>query len=96
MPPQTIPATAARQHLPELIDQVAYGGARIPIAKHGKPMAALISYADLERLEALEDAHDIRLYEQALAAKDGPDLSFEEYLKDVGLSPDDLKEIPDA
>jgi prevent-host-death family protein len=96
MPPQTIPATAARQHLPELIDQVAYGGARIPIAKHGRPMAALVSYADLQRLEALEDAHDLALYQQAMAESTEPPLSFDEYLQELQLSPDDLKDVPDA
>jgi prevent-host-death family protein len=92
----TIPATEARQQLPDLIDQAAYGGARIAIAKHGKPMAVLISYSDLQRLEALEDAHDLALYQQAMAESTELPLSFDEYLKELQLSPDDLKGVPDA
>jgi prevent-host-death family protein len=53
--------------LPELIDQVAYSGARIPIAKHGKPMAALVSYADLQRLEDIEEMMDMLLLRRAVA-----------------------------
>ena len=62
----TIPATAARQNLPELIDQVAYSG-EVVIAKHGKPMAALVSYADLQRLEDIEEMMDMLLLRRAVA-----------------------------
>jgi prevent-host-death family protein len=93
---ETIPITGARSDLPALVDQAHYKGARFAIAKHGKPVAALVSYDDLERLEALEDAHDLALYQQALAASTEPPLSLDEYLKELGLSADDLKGTSDA
>jgi prevent-host-death family protein len=96
MLPQTIPATAARQHLPELIDQVAYSGARFQLAKHGKPIAALVSYADLQRLEALEDARDTALLREAIAASTEPGLSLMEVLQRRGLQESDLKDLSDA
>ncbi|MFJ2116806.1 type II toxin-antitoxin system Phd/YefM family antitoxin, partial [Streptomyces sp. NPDC087850] len=36
----------------ELINRVGYGGARVVVTRHGKPLVALVSAADLERLEA--------------------------------------------
>ncbi len=42
----------ARTQLADLVGRVSYGGARIVLTKHGKPAAALVSIADLERLRA--------------------------------------------
>ena len=44
----------ARKSFSELLARVAFGGGRIIVERRGKPMAALISIADLERLETLE------------------------------------------
>ncbi|MGW8376876.1 type II toxin-antitoxin system Phd/YefM family antitoxin [Streptomyces sp. ODS28] len=52
-----IPVTQARAELAELINRVVYGGERVTVTRHGKPLVALVSAADLERLEA-EDARD--------------------------------------
>ncbi|MGW7366519.1 type II toxin-antitoxin system Phd/YefM family antitoxin [Streptomyces sp. NPDC054841] len=49
-----IPVTQARAELAELINRVVYGGERVVVTRHGKPLAALVSAADLERLEGLE------------------------------------------
>lgn len=42
----------AKTHLSEYLNRVRYGGERIVIERHGKPVAALVSNEDLERLEA--------------------------------------------
>ncbi|WP_149182960.1 type II toxin-antitoxin system Phd/YefM family antitoxin [Streptomyces sp. TRM49041] len=34
------------------INRVVYGGERVVVTRHGKPLVALVSAADLERLEA--------------------------------------------
>lgn len=47
-----IPVTQARAELAELINRVVYGGERVVLTRHGKPLVALVSAADLERLEA--------------------------------------------
>jgi prevent-host-death family protein len=49
-----IPVTQARSDLAELVNRVAYSGERVVLTRHGKPLAALVSPADLERLEQLE------------------------------------------
>ncbi|MGW5737758.1 MULTISPECIES: type II toxin-antitoxin system Phd/YefM family antitoxin [Streptomyces] len=51
-----IPVTQARAELADLINRVVYGGERVVVTRHGKPLVALVSAADLERLEALGPA----------------------------------------
>ena len=51
-----IPVTQARAELAELINRVVYGGERVVVTRHGKPLVALVSAADLERLEGGAEA----------------------------------------
>lgn len=53
-----IPVTQARAELADLINRVVYGGERVVVTRHGKPLVALVSAADLERLEALGEPED--------------------------------------
>ncbi|MFD7488901.1 type II toxin-antitoxin system Phd/YefM family antitoxin [Streptomyces mirabilis] len=53
-----IPVTQARAELADLINRVVYGGERVVVTRHGKPLVALVSAADLERLEELPEAAD--------------------------------------
>ncbi|WP_405609690.1 type II toxin-antitoxin system Phd/YefM family antitoxin [Streptomyces sp. NBC_00076] len=50
-----IPVTQARAELADLINKVVYGGERVVVTRHGKPLVALVSAADLERLEKLQE-----------------------------------------
>jgi len=52
----SISVAEARQRLSELMARVAFGHQRIVIERRGKPLAALVSVADLERLEDLDAA----------------------------------------
>ncbi|MFE1474980.1 type II toxin-antitoxin system Phd/YefM family antitoxin [Streptomyces cyaneofuscatus] len=49
-----IPVTQARAELADLINRVVYGGERVVVTRHGKPLVALVSAADLERFEGLD------------------------------------------
>lgn len=49
-----IPVTQARAELADLINRVVYGGERVVVTRHGKPLVALVSAADLRRLEEAE------------------------------------------
>ncbi|GAA0473974.1 type II toxin-antitoxin system Phd/YefM family antitoxin [Streptomyces stramineus] len=51
-----IPVTQARAELADLINRVVYGGERVVVTRHGKPLVALVSAADLERLQEPEAA----------------------------------------
>ncbi len=44
----------AKTHLSEYLNRVAYAGERVVVERHGKPLAALVSVEDLDRLEALD------------------------------------------
>ena len=49
-----ISAAQAKAQLASLISEVAYGGEHYVIERRGKPVAALVSVKDLERLEQSE------------------------------------------
>ncbi|MET7698276.1 MULTISPECIES: type II toxin-antitoxin system Phd/YefM family antitoxin [unclassified Streptomyces] len=53
-----IPVTQARAELADLINRVVYGDERVVVTRHGKPLVALVSAADLERLEELDAAEE--------------------------------------
>ncbi|MFI6558786.1 type II toxin-antitoxin system Phd/YefM family antitoxin [Streptomyces sp. NPDC050534] len=59
-----IPVTQARAELADLINRVVYGNERVVVTRHGKPLVALVSAADLERLDALDRPAD----EQVISA----------------------------
>jgi prevent-host-death family protein len=46
-----VSAAQAKAHLSDLMAKVAYGGEQYIIERRGKPLAALVSVDDLERLE---------------------------------------------
>lgn len=53
-----IPVTQARAELADLINRVVYGGERVVVTRHGKPLVALVSADDLRRLEELREAQE--------------------------------------
>jgi prevent-host-death family protein len=57
----------ARRQLAELVNRAAYRRERIALGRRGKKVAAIVSADDLELLEALEDAVDLRAIAQAVA-----------------------------
>lgn len=63
-----IPVTQARAELAELINRVVYGGERVVVTRHGKPLVALVSAADLARLDAV--AGDAPAEEEAAGAEE--------------------------
>ncbi|MFF9392152.1 type II toxin-antitoxin system Phd/YefM family antitoxin [Streptomyces griseoluteus] len=65
-----IPVTQARAALADLINRVVYGSERVVVTRHGKPLVALVSAADLERLEAL-DAQAAEGDEQVISSVSG-------------------------
>jgi len=53
-----VDASAARDHMSELIGRVSYGHEHIAVDKHGKPRAVLIPLDDYEHYRKLEDYLD--------------------------------------
>ncbi|MFD7468623.1 type II toxin-antitoxin system Phd/YefM family antitoxin [Streptomyces tendae] len=65
-----IPVTQARAELADLINRVVYGGERVVVTRHGKPLVALVSAADLERLEEIQDSPDGRVVTSVATVND--------------------------
>jgi prevent-host-death family protein len=76
----------AKNHFSDLLRRAEYGGERVVVKRHGKPVAVIVSTGDLRRLEALEDAADVRDGEAALkeAAEKGT-MPLETVLRKHGL-----------
>ncbi len=62
-----IDVTLIRNELATTVNRVAFGGERLLVVRHDKPVLAMVPVADLELLEALEDATDIKAARKALA-----------------------------
>lgn len=67
-----IPVTQARAELADLINRVVYGGERVVVTRHGKPLVALVSAADLERLEAGGHSAEGSAITSVVSAAPGP------------------------
>ncbi|MFE1958853.1 type II toxin-antitoxin system Phd/YefM family antitoxin [Streptomyces sp. NPDC059479] len=67
-----IPVTQARAELADLINRVVYGGERVVVTRHGKPLVALVSAADLERLESGQEAAEERVISSVSAIRSVP------------------------
>jgi prevent-host-death family protein len=83
-PIESLPASAARARLAELLNLVSVRGDRIVLERHGKRVAALIPMDDLDLLERLEDRLDIELAKEALAESDER-ISSKELRRRLGL-----------
>jgi prevent-host-death family protein len=73
----------ARARFADTIDLVRSTGQRIVLSKSGKRAAAIISIEDLELLQRLEDAHDVKAARAAL--KDPGVTPWNEVKKRLGL-----------
>ena len=47
---QTLPLKSVREQLSDLISRVAYGNQKVIITKFGKPVAALVTFKDYEKI----------------------------------------------
>lgn len=54
--PEGVGIIRAREILGDLVNRAGFGGERIPILRNGKPLAAIVSLGDLERLRGLDAA----------------------------------------
>lgn len=79
----TIRTVDARANFSDMVNRAAYGGERVILERRGKAVAAVVSIADLELLEALEDRMDIEAARKALKEKGGQ--SWEKVKAELGL-----------
>ena len=62
----TVTVADAKNHFSDLLRRAEYGGERVIVERHGKPVAVIVSTDDLKRLEALEDVSDLHDAKAAL------------------------------
>ncbi|MCX7049426.1 MAG: type II toxin-antitoxin system prevent-host-death family antitoxin [Candidatus Sumerlaeota bacterium] len=67
-----------------LFDRVVRGHERIIVRRREKNIGAIISIDDLERLQAMEDAEDIKAIDESMA-EPGEDVPYEQVRKELGL-----------
>jgi len=79
-----VSTSKARVDFAEMINQVAYGGERIVLDRHGKPIAAIIPIDDLTFLEEIENRMDIDAAKRALAESDER-IPYERIRQELGL-----------
>jgi len=78
----TVSVTDARAALPALVAQARTEA--VFLEKHGKTEAVLVSPERYERmLEALEDAEDVRAFDEAMA-DEGDNIPWEQAKADLG------------
>jgi prevent-host-death family protein len=76
----------AREQFATIINQVAFGGERVRLTRHGKAVAAVVPIEDVEFLEDLEDEIDLQLVQEALADPENQvTIPLEEVMRTLGL-----------
>jgi prevent-host-death family protein len=76
----------AREDFATIINKVAFGGERVRLTRHGKPVAAVVPIADLDFLEELENAQDLADLDAALADPANRErIPWEDVKRELGL-----------
>jgi prevent-host-death family protein len=55
----SMPVTAARDDLADIVNRVAYGKERVCLTRHGKDVACLVSMEEAKLLALIEDRLDL-------------------------------------
>ena len=79
-----ISTAEARKNFADIVNKVAYGKEAIVLTRRGRDVAALVSMAELELLQSIEDRMDIEDARKALA-EPGKNIHADEVWKQLGL-----------
>ncbi|NLT05538.1 MAG: type II toxin-antitoxin system Phd/YefM family antitoxin [Solirubrobacterales bacterium] len=74
----------ARESLADVVNRIRFGGERVALTRHGRPVAALVPVADAELLERLEDEADLDAARAALAEGGAP-IPWDDLKSELGL-----------
>lgn len=75
----------ARERFADILNSVEFKGERVLVGRRGKTVAAVISAADLELLECLEDRLDLETIRQRLAEENGEAIPWDDVKSEAGL-----------
>lgn len=80
----TVTSRELRASLSDVLNRVAYTGERVLIERNGRPVAALVSVADLRAMESRENAEDLADHRAAMAeAQEKGSIPFAEALAET-------------
>jgi len=83
----TMTVAEAKNHFSDVLRRAEYGGERVIVERHGKPVAAIVSTEDLRQLEAAENAVDLKDAQAALVeAKERGTIPLDAVLRKHGLA----------
>src|SRR5438477_11962788 len=83
----TMTVAQAKNHFSDVLRRAQYGGERVIVERHGKPVAAIVSTDDLRQLEAADNTVDLRDAQAALAeAKERGTTPLDTVLRKHGLA----------
>ena len=79
-----LPASEVRKRFAAILNDVEFKGERVVLDRHGKSVAAVVSFEDFELLERLEDQMDL---EAARVARQepGPRKKLDDLVAELGL-----------
>ena len=80
--PRKITTSTARTEFADILNRAAYGGERVILHRHKKPVAAVVPIEDLELLEQLEDRIDLADVRKRLKE---PTIPWSKVKKELGL-----------
>ena len=83
-----IAASEVREKFAMIINEVAFGGERVVVHRHGKDVAAVVPIEDFQLLEAMEDKMDLDIARKALSKK-GTRVKWKQLKKALTPRPDD-------
>jgi prevent-host-death family protein len=83
----TMTVADAKNHFSDVLRRAEYGGERVIVERHGKPVAAIVSIEDLRQLEARGNTVDRRDARAALAeTKEQGTIPLDTVLRKHGLA----------
>ncbi|MEZ4532977.1 MAG: type II toxin-antitoxin system Phd/YefM family antitoxin [Thermomicrobiales bacterium] len=75
-----------RENFADVLNRIAYSGERIGVSRHGKVLAVMVPFEDLQALEAYEDWRDQKLADEA----------WENYQREGGVPIEIIRQELDA
>ena len=78
-----VSATDLKSRLAEIVEKASHGG-RYRVMRHGRAQVAIVPVEDLEQLQRLEDARDLRAAARSRKGA-GKARPAEDVLRDLGL-----------
>jgi prevent-host-death family protein len=75
---KTVRSEEARTHLRDVMDEVTAGDAEVVIERHGKPMVAVISYKEYQRIQREREKRRAKLAKARAEMEAGNYVTWEE------------------